>query len=333
MKKEAISRLLGKDYSIEALPRGKNNKTYLLRFFDASPPLFLKQYYQSKKDHRARLRSEFGFLKFLELALIKNVPQAICFDEQEQFALYSFIPGRAVLPTQVRELLPQALDFFLKLNAKRFLEAAQKLPKAADACFSLEEHLFSVERRVEALLAFPELDLEDALAKAFVKAHLVPRFLLEKEKLIGRSDYTRLLEKEECCLSPSDFGFHNALLVDKQLYFLDFEYAGFDDPAKMLADFFSQVERRPPLAFFEHFLAAALQDYGRDCQERARLILPLHRLKWICIVLNNFLPCSKARRLFSSETKKEAYLKEKQLAFAKRLMAEEEASEAFALRR
>src|SRR5258708_29751946 len=37
------------------------------------------------------------------------------------------------------------------------------------------------------------------------------------------------------------FGFHNALLRPSQeLCFLDFEYAGHDDPAKMVGDFFSQ---------------------------------------------------------------------------------------------
>ena len=41
------------------------------------------------------------------------------------------------------------------------------------------------------------------------------------------------LPKETRCLSPSDFGFHNALLeATGKLRFVDFEYAGWDDPAK-----------------------------------------------------------------------------------------------------
>ena len=39
-------------------------------------------------------------------------------------------------------------------------------------------------------------------------------------------------------VSPSDFGFHNALRTeDGRLAFLDFEYAGWDDPAKLVCDF------------------------------------------------------------------------------------------------
>ena len=37
--------------------------------------------------------------------------------------------------------------------------------------------------------------------------------------------------------SPSDFGFHNILCKDGILNFVDFEYAGTDDIAKLLADF------------------------------------------------------------------------------------------------
>ena len=39
-------------------------------------------------------------------------------------------------------------------------------------------------------------------------------------------------------LSPSDFGFHNAILKESgDLVFLDFEYFGRDDPVKLMADF------------------------------------------------------------------------------------------------
>jgi thiamine kinase-like enzyme len=40
-------------------------------------------------------------------------------------------------------------------------------------------------------------------------------------------------------LSPSDFGFHNIIVIsDWMLKFIHFEYAGWDDPAKMVCDFF-----------------------------------------------------------------------------------------------
>ncbi|MFX9699951.1 hypothetical protein ABTP10_19680, partial [Acinetobacter baumannii] len=40
------------------------------------------------------------------------------------------------------------------------------------------------------------------------------------------------------CLSPSDFGFHNAVQrPEGQIVFVDFEYFGWDDPVKLTCDF------------------------------------------------------------------------------------------------
>ena len=39
-------------------------------------------------------------------------------------------------------------------------------------------------------------------------------------------------------MSPSDFGLQNTLFTKNKLFFIDFEYAGLDDPAKCLLDFF-----------------------------------------------------------------------------------------------
>ena len=56
-------------------------------------------------------------------------------------------------------------------------------------------------------------------------------------------------------ISPSDFGFHNTLVrPDGELQFLDFEYAGFDDPAKLVGDFYACPEIPTPQETFERFV-------------------------------------------------------------------------------
>ena len=58
------------------------------------------------------------------------------------------------------------------------------------------------------------------------------------EKKLSTIDFKRILPKSERCLSPSDFGFHNAICdVNGVYHFVDFEYFGWDDPAKMICDF------------------------------------------------------------------------------------------------
>jgi hypothetical protein len=104
------------------------------------------------------------------------------------------------------------------------------------------------------------------------------------------------------CLSPSDFGFHNALATeDGQLAFLDFEYAGWDDPAKLVGDFFSQIAVPVPEAFYPAFAERLAASTTNPTWHRRRfdILLPVHRVKWITIFLNDFLPVGAERRRFA----------------------------------
>ena len=63
-------------------------------------------------------------------------------------------------------------------------------------------------------------------------------------------------------LSPSDFGFHNALKrPDGRLAFLDLEYFGWDDPAKTIADFLLHPGMELSLPLRTHFLHRAIESF------------------------------------------------------------------------
>ena len=85
---------------------------------------------------------------------------------------------------------------------------------------------------------------------------------------------------------------------------LNFEYAGWDDPAKMIGDFFSQPAIPVSLKHFDIFCSEAL-GYSKnkdELAERGRLLLPLFQIKWCCIILNEFLPDAVRRRQFANPT-------------------------------
>jgi hypothetical protein len=120
---------------------------------------------------------------------------------------------------------------------------------------------------------------------------------------------TRLLQADiapdaptAICLSPSDFGFHNALVDGPRIGFLDFEYAGRDDPAKLVCDFFAQPELPAPQALFEPFVTRLVSSLGLNAQDAARChaLRAAYRVKWACILLNEFLPHDAARRAFAT---------------------------------
>jgi hypothetical protein len=196
-----------------------------------------------------------------------------------------------------------AADFVAALNAGPWPEAAA----ASEACFSIDDHLAIVERRLARLASLEPYAPRADEARALVAGRLRPAWGEVKAAVLAgcralELDRTRRLSAAECRISPSDFGFHNALAGDDgRLTFLDFEYAGRDDPAKMATDFVCQPEIPVPSGLHtiwrERLTSAGVLDGA--ALARSTLLLDACRIKWACIMLNDFLPVGDARRAFA----------------------------------
>jgi hypothetical protein len=132
------------------------------------------------------------------------------------------------------------------------------------------------------------------------------------------------LPQEWRSLVPSDFGFHNSLRrPDGSLAFLDFEYFGWDDPVKLTADIVLHPGRplEPPQR--KRFRLAATRLYGGDPAFASRLsaYLPLFGLRWVLILLNEFIPERWQRRVLAGETGSWSDVKVRQLAHAREFLA------------
>ena len=98
--------------------------------------------------------------------------------------------------------------------------------------------------------------------------------------------------------------FHNAILLkDGRFRFIDFEYAGWDDPAKTVCDFFCQPEIPVPIKYFPLFEASVLEmsPDPKKLAQRIELLFPVYKIKWCCIILNDFLPVEGKRRQFAKK--------------------------------
>ncbi|MGI8966456.1 MAG: aminoglycoside phosphotransferase family protein, partial [Limisphaerales bacterium] len=198
----------------------------------------------------------------------------------------------------------------------------------SEACFSIAEHLECVQRRLDRLQKIESHSATDQQAEAFVRNQLNPAWEKVRAEVSGGAGQTLsdILPQSHRCLSPSDFGFHNALLTaDGQLRFFDFEYAGWDDPAKLICDFFCQPQLAVGAERWEAFavpLASALE-MGNALNLRAKLLLPAYQIKWCCIMLNDFTRTEQARREFAlgdhaTEERKQTQLEKAQKAFDSR---------------
>ena len=265
---------------------------------------------------------EFDFSFFVWGNGLRQAAQPLARDDQALLALYEFIEGGPCREADINaEAVEQAARFFNEINLHRSLHKARELPAARDACFSLADHFNLVSKRLLLLEALwktaPASALERDAAK-FVSLSLSPFW--DQLRRQAPRDQEPIPEGQRC-LSPSDFGFHNALLcAGGRLRFFDFEYAGWDDPAKMIADFFSQVAVPVPEEYFDFFCAEATRGLkDRELiRSRARRVLAVHRLKWVCLLLNDFLPAVSDRRRFALGTEGLEERKARQLEKARR---------------
>jgi hypothetical protein len=288
------------DYRLQPLDSTGNNR--VLRADTDECTFLIKHYFQHPEDSRDRFNTERVFYTFLWDAGIRRTPRPLAWFADQQLALFEFVFGKK--PTAASPaLMNEAIDFLLEMNRNQKSAGADVLPIASEACFSIEEHLQCVSRRVRLLQNIVPEDEVHRQAVEFVHERLQPvweRIRAEIERSVS-SHACVVLEEAERCISPSDFGFHNTIIDENgELRFFDFEYAGWDDPAKTICDFFCQPAVPVPLSWLADFLNAVAQKLGGDSlKERASLLLPVYQTKWCCIMLNEFLPVGGKRRVFS----------------------------------
>ena len=270
--------------ALRPLAGGANNR--LWRVDTASGPAVVKAYFHHPDDPRDRHHHETAFAALAWQHGLRCLPRLLASDRDHRLALFAQVDGQPVRAAD-DQAVAQARDFAIALQALR--PQAGALPTASEACFALAEHAATIDRRLARLLPTE--------AGAFVESAVMPPWRTIAGRLADADDGP--LPASERCLSPSDFGFHNALRrPDGSLCFLDFEYAGWDDPAKLVGDFFNQVAVPVAPSHYAGFRDALVPPARRH---RCDLLRPAYAVKWIAIVLNEFLPVDDSRRRFAGK--------------------------------
>ncbi len=313
---------------LEPIAGGGNNRGFCLTTADGAD-YFLKWYFRHRDDPRDRLGTEFGFTEFCWLHGVEDVPKPLVRDRRAGLALYEFVRGRRLMPAEVdAAAVDAALAFLRRLNEHRGGAAAAKLPQASEACFSVQDHVERIGRRVQQLVETAAPASSDETFRAFVHDDLAAAWSevyrrIDEEYPIEVARRIEPLPDEDRRLSPSDFGFHNALLQpDGRLRFIDLEYAGWDAPSKLICDFFCQVQVPVPRAHRARFVEGVTADlsWRDEIVRRVRCLMPAYRVKWACIVLNEFLPAGSARRSFGTAQPPSAERRAAQLNKARELL-------------
>jgi hypothetical protein len=293
---------------LEPLAGGRNNRVFRVDF-EGGGTAVLKSYYHDPRDPRDRLQAEWRFLNYVAARDVRNVPRPLAIDVATHSALYSFVIGER--PKNVDAgLVRQAAEFAVAIN--RAPDEAESLAPASEACFSLAGHIETIDRRVARLRELDPGVPHVEAARTFVESRLEAVWDRVKSGVIRQAAERGISPAApvRAIVSPSDFGFHNAL-IDRHggASFLDFEYAGRDDPAKLICDFFCQPELSAPIGHYADFsghLAKLLRLQEEDLW-RAQALLDAYRVKWVCIMLNEFSPLGARRRAFASASESGAH--------------------------
>jgi len=266
----------------------------------------VKFYFSSQHDQRDRLGTEYGALKFIYEQGVLDVPQPIFIDRAGLMGIYDWIDGQKIIPETVKTAdIDLAVNFLAKLKDLSSHPDAQQFNTASEGCFCAKSIIDHIQIKLQRFQSCPTDTEEFGKLKIYLDKDFMP---LLKEVLswvknnLGDISFDREIEPNLRILSPSDFGFHNALRESSgRIKFLDFEYFGWDDPAKMIVDFTFHPAMHLSVELKKDFYQKILLVLERDASLRNRITCyyPLLGLKWCLILLNEFIKNDLKRRQFA----------------------------------
>jgi thiamine kinase-like enzyme len=313
---------------LQPLPSSGNNRIYKIKT-KTGKRYVVKQYLQHKEDLRPRLQAEFEHLSALWEIGFRNIPQP--FAREENRAVYSYIEGMPVRSI-TRQEMAKIFSFLSHLS-----DASSKLKKfpilpGSDSRSCLGDYIDQIEKRCDRIILGTKNSEWEKETREFMTQSVLPHkdFIFNKFYDSIESlgwDAQRSFQGNEQMFCPSDLGFHNILSGTHnqgELFFLDFEYSGWDDPAKLLADFFhhvgQQVSWEHKWFLLEKFAAHRKQD--PNFIRRWKTIIDLIGLEWVLIVLNIIDPNEMERKRFANPNLDPADLIKKRLAKADQMIHE-----------
>lgn len=319
LEKAAASLLNAPLITAAAAAGGGNNRVY--RAETADGVYAIKFYPRQDADPRDRLGHEFAALELMSANGIASVPQAFARDDDLGCAAYEWIEGDA--PGAISDADVDAMTAFAEtLGTMSADTETAAIQPASASCFSGEDVTAQFADRLARLRAAAD----DEALHTFLDTRLQPGFAALNKRAHdlyedAGLDFAAALGKSARTLSPSDFGFHNARRrKDGRLVFLDFEYFGWDDPVKMIADAVWHPGSAIPDDAQDRIRNAMLSFFaardGEALRTRFEALSPLFGAIWCLIVLNEFLPERWARRVAAGGAGDAAQARARQLKAA-----------------
>lgn len=293
---------------LERCRGGRNSQVY--KVVCGNDTFALKSYPSKAADPRDRFGTEIKTLKFYEVNGNPRTPRLLAVDISRGIALLEWIDG-CHINRPATDDIDQALDFIACTHAGE-TNGGDVFGLATEPCLSGADLDGYIALRMEKLMA---IAFQEQGLRRFLLDDLAPALESARNFAHGTSFFMQLPQYKRC-LIPADFGFHNAIKsVMGKMYFIDFEYFGWDDPVRLAADFLLHPGMELDEKNRDHFRQGMIDIFRRDEEFEQRLLylLPLYGVRWALILLNEFLPDRWKARVFAGEMASWADIKSVQL--------------------
>lgn len=246
-----------------------------------------KKYINPFNKHERYLK-EVKFLEFFKKKRVSNIPEIIQKDGINLSIKYKFIKGIKYRRKKLKFNDIKKIFYFIKKINK--YKTNDQFTFAKEFTSSSEEYFKRLKKKI----------------KNIKNKYYFNRINIKFNQLCKKKYFKKLYKFSEKnkILSPCDFNVNNILIDKKKLKFIDFEYSGYDDIAKIFAVFFTQPDTNIDYYSIKKNLYKII--FLNDKQKiinNIEYLIPVCYLNW-CLILYNQMNKS-------DDPKKKNYFKKK----------------------
>jgi len=285
---------------------GRNSRIF--RVDNGVDSFALKFFRSDANNTRDRFEAETSALKLFADNGLGCTPRIVAQDRENNCILMEWVEGNKIVEFGLEDV--DALSNFVKtVHEITKQQKGKRIRFATEACLNGNEIVMQIKRRLERLepASKSHQGLQEFLQTDFIPAFKKITYWSEKEYNKNGMNFHQDTLPEQLTLSPVDIGFHNCLRTNDKLYFLDFEFFGWDDPVKLVADTLQHPgstlgkENNEYLAF----RLRTIFEIDQQFSIRLKCLYLLFGLKWCMIMLNPFLPGYQSNHSNDLKIKKE----------------------------
>ncbi len=272
--------------SIDKIKRGGNSKVYKLTNIN-NQSFILKEYPNCHLEIKPRLKNELKALNLLKN--FENVPKIVSFNKELNMIILNYIEGKKIYKINSRNI-SNAITFIKNLH--KMSKKNIKYNLATEACLSTKELMSQIDNRLINLNFVENKKIRQYLNKL---TKLNVKLKKRVYEMWPKDNIDKNLSRKLMTFSPSDFGFHNAILNENNsMTYIDFEYFGLDDPVKLISDFLwhpaMSLTKSQKILFTKKFLKIFESD--SSLKSRLNVTFSLYGLRWCLIILNKIVKVS-----------------------------------------